>query len=61
MIQMIRRHFENVVLVLVLLAFVLHATGCTNLTVVKLAELCHAEAGKPAASFNGSSGKVDCR
>ena len=47
-------------LAVVIVAMVL-LTGCTNMTVVKLAEMCHAEQGKPAASFNGSTGKVDCR
>lgn len=35
--------------------------GCANATVVKLAEMCHAEQGRPAVSFSGESGKVDCR
>jgi hypothetical protein len=36
-------------------------TGCGNMTVVKLAEMCHSHEGKPAATFNGDSGKVECR
>lgn len=36
-------------------------TGCANLTVVRLAEMCHAAEGHPAVTFSSESGKVDCR
>jgi hypothetical protein len=36
-------------------------TGCGNMTVVKLAQMCHDHEGRPAATFNGDSGKVECR
>jgi hypothetical protein len=52
---------ENIVFFLILIAFVLWSTGCTNMTIVKLAEMCFDAAGKPVSSFNGSSGKVECK
>lgn len=46
------------VLAILLLAVI---TGCANVTVVKLAELCYGAQGKPATSFVGESGRVDCK
>lgn len=37
------------------------ATGCANVTVVKLAEMCHAHEGKPTITFFGESGKAECK
>jgi uncharacterized protein YceK len=45
--------------VLILIAALL--SGCANVTVVKLAELCHANSGKPSITFAGESGKADCK
>lgn len=38
-----------------------HLTGCANVTVVKLAELCHTNSGHPSVTFAGESGKVECK
>lgn len=45
----------------VIIILIVMTTGCTNMTVVKLAEMCHAEHMKPNTSFNGSTGRVDCK
>jgi hypothetical protein len=37
------------------------ATGCANVTVVKLAQMCHSHDMKPTATFAGDTGKVDCK
>jgi hypothetical protein len=47
-------------LAIVIIAMVL-LTGCTGYTIVKLTAMCHAAEKSPASSFNGESGKVDCR
>lgn len=43
-----------------LIILIVMITGCANVTVVKLAEMCHMHEGKPSVSFVGESGKVDC-
>lgn len=46
------------VLVILLMAII---TGCANVTVVRLAEMCHSNSGHPNTTFAGESGRVDCR
>ena len=47
--------------IMILLILVLALlTGCANVTVIKLAEMCHSNEGKPTVSFTGETGKVDC-
>ena len=36
-------------------------TGCTNATVIKLADMCHQHEGKPSVTFSGDTGKVACQ
>lgn len=43
------------------LAAVALLSGCANVTVVKLAELCHANEGHPNSTFTTDTGKVDCK
>lgn len=58
---MIRRHIENIVLFLVLLAFVLQATGCTSYTVVKLAEMCQSVEKGFDVTLSSSLSKIKCQ
>jgi len=46
------------ILLILILALI---TGCANVTVVKLAELCHAHDGKPSVTFSSESGKAECK
>lgn len=52
---------KAVVFFILVLFLIVAATGCANVTIVKLAELCHAHDGKPSVTFSGESGKADCK
>lgn len=47
-------------LILFMLAMAL-CTGCANVTIVKLAEMCHSHEGKPSVTFSGETGKSECK
>lgn len=50
-------------MVFLVLAAVALLSGCANVTVIKLAEMCYGAAsnGKPTVSFVGESGRVECK